>query len=103
MPLRLLFRLNAPVLISYRIAQEVVRKRYGADKIAREDMLQSFVRHGLTQQEAESESLLQMYVHYVFLESHFPLVDALSASLLYSGFNASLLYPYVFVFDLPLP
>ncbi|KKY16825.1 putative cytochrome p450 [Phaeomoniella chlamydospora] len=43
-----------------RIAQEVVRERFGPNKIEREDMLGSFVRHGLTQQEAESESLLQI-------------------------------------------
>lgn len=43
-----------------RVAREVVQARYGPKRIERDDMLGSFVRHGLTQQEAESESLLQM-------------------------------------------
>ena len=44
-----------------RVAKRVVAERYGPDKKVRGDMLGSFVRHGLTQREAESESLLQMY------------------------------------------
>lgn len=43
-----------------RIARSVVGKRYGPDKIERKDMLGSFVSNGLTQYEAESESLVQM-------------------------------------------
>jgi hypothetical protein len=42
------------------VAQKVVAERFGEKKIERDDMLGSFVRHGLTQQECESESLLQM-------------------------------------------
>jgi hypothetical protein len=42
------------------VAQEVVAQRFGHRKIERDDMLGSFVRHGLNQQECESESLLQM-------------------------------------------
>jgi len=42
------------------VAQHVVAQRFGDKKIERDDMLGSFVRHGLTQQECESESLLQI-------------------------------------------
>ncbi|KAA6412103.1 MAG: cytochrome p450 [Lasallia pustulata] len=42
------------------VAKQAVQARYGPKKIQRDDMLGSFVRHGLTQQEAESESLLQI-------------------------------------------
>ena len=44
-----------------RIAKNVVGKRFGPDKIVRQDMLGSFIAHGLTQQEAESETVLQVY------------------------------------------
>ena len=54
------------------VAQKVVAERFGEKKIERDDMLGSFVRHGLTQQECESESLLQMYVGLV---SSLPDVD----------------------------
>lgn len=43
-----------------RIAKEVVGERFGPEKKVQRDMLGSFIRHGLTQQEAESESLVQM-------------------------------------------
>jgi hypothetical protein len=43
-----------------RVAKRVVAERYGPDKKVNDDMLGSFVRHGLTQKEAESETLLQM-------------------------------------------
>ncbi|KAH0550974.1 hypothetical protein GP486_007661 [Trichoglossum hirsutum] len=42
------------------VAKKVVAERYGPDRKVRGDMLGSFIRHGLTQEEAESESLLQM-------------------------------------------
>jgi cytochrome P450 len=42
------------------VAQKVVAERYGTDAKTRQDMLNSFVTHGLTQQEAESESVLQL-------------------------------------------
>ncbi|KAF4976804.1 hypothetical protein FZEAL_6585 [Fusarium zealandicum] len=42
------------------IAKEITAERFGADKKVRRDMLGSFVAHGLTQKEAESEILLQI-------------------------------------------
>ncbi|KAF7558832.1 hypothetical protein G7046_g5333 [Stylonectria norvegica] len=42
------------------IAKEVAAKRFGPDKKVQKDMLGSFVAHGLTQREAESEILLQI-------------------------------------------
>ena len=50
------------------IAQERVAERFvNREKTAdRQDMLASFIRHGLTQQEAESEAVLQMYVFSLF-------------------------------------
>ncbi|TDZ23894.1 Cytochrome P450 monooxygenase lolP1 [Colletotrichum orbiculare MAFF 240422] len=42
------------------LAQEVVSKRYGPDAKDERDMLGAFVRHGLTQSEAEQEVLLQI-------------------------------------------
>lgn len=44
------------------IAKQVVAERFGAGKKVRPDMLGSFIAHGLTQSEAESETLVQMYV-----------------------------------------
>jgi hypothetical protein len=46
------------------IAQQKVAKRFEPDRRKGEDwdMLGSFIRHGLTQEEAESESVLQMFV-----------------------------------------
>lgn len=43
-----------------RIAKRVVGERFGPSKIDRPDMLGSFVRNGLSQREAESESLVQI-------------------------------------------
>ncbi|KAK3317638.1 pisatin demethylase [Cercophora scortea] len=42
------------------IANQVAAERFGPDKQVHRDMLGSFVRHGVTQEEAESESLLQI-------------------------------------------
>lgn len=42
------------------VAKKVVAERYGPEKVVRRDMLESFVRHGLTQEEAESNSVLQV-------------------------------------------
>jgi hypothetical protein len=42
------------------LAKDVVGKRFGPNKIVKKDMLGSFLNHGLTQEEAESESLVQM-------------------------------------------
>jgi hypothetical protein len=44
----------------FRIAKQVTAERFGPDKKVQKDMLGSFVAHGLTQKEAESEILLQM-------------------------------------------
>jgi hypothetical protein len=42
------------------IAKEVIGKRFGPNKLEKKDMLGSFLSHGLTREEAESESLVQM-------------------------------------------
>jgi len=42
------------------VAKQIVSERFGPDKKVKQDMLGSFVAHGLTQSEAESESILQM-------------------------------------------
>lgn len=44
------------------VAKQVVSERFGPDRKVQRDMLGSFIKHGLTQQEAESETLMQMYV-----------------------------------------
>ncbi|KAK1503114.1 cytochrome P450, partial [Colletotrichum costaricense] len=43
-----------------RIAKEVAAERFGPNKKIRKDMLGSFVAHGLTQEEASSEILMQI-------------------------------------------
>ncbi|KAK3347287.1 cytochrome P450 [Lasiosphaeria hispida] len=42
------------------IAKQVVGERFGANKKVQPDMLGSFIAHGLTQSEAESETLVQI-------------------------------------------
>ncbi|KAF2826799.1 cytochrome P450 [Ophiobolus disseminans] len=42
------------------VAKKLVAKRYGPDAKSQPDMLGSFVRHGLTQEEASGEALLQV-------------------------------------------
>ncbi|RDW68159.1 hypothetical protein BP6252_09555 [Coleophoma cylindrospora] len=42
------------------IAKQVVGERFGPNKKSQRDMLGSFIRHGLTQKEAESETLVQI-------------------------------------------
>lgn len=44
------------------VAKEVVAERFGPEKKVQKDMLGSFIAHGLTQEEAGSETLLQMSV-----------------------------------------
>jgi hypothetical protein len=46
--------------LSHRIAKEVAAERFRPNKKEERDMLGSFIRHGLTQREAQSELLLQM-------------------------------------------
>lgn len=48
------------LLNSSRITKQVVGERFGPDKKTQQDMLGSFIRHGLTQEEVESETILQM-------------------------------------------
>ncbi|GAB1312517.1 hypothetical protein MFIFM68171_02727 [Madurella fahalii] len=43
-----------------RIGHEIVRKRWASDAKDKEDMLGSFIRHGLTKRECENESLFQI-------------------------------------------
>lgn len=42
------------------IAKEKVEERFGHDRKVKQDMLGSFLNHGLSQEEAESETLLQL-------------------------------------------
>lgn len=42
------------------ISKQIVGERFGPGKKEHADMLGSFVRHGLTQEEAESETIVQM-------------------------------------------
>ena len=42
------------------IAKEKVAERFGDNKKVKQDMLGSFLRHGLSQQQAESEVVMQM-------------------------------------------
>ncbi|EAW12175.1 cytochrome P450 [Aspergillus clavatus NRRL 1] len=41
-------------------AKEVVSERFGPNRIVRKDMLGSFIAHGMTQEEANSETLVQI-------------------------------------------
>lgn len=45
---------------AYSITKEVVGQRFSPDATDQRDMLGSFIRHGLTRDEAESETILQM-------------------------------------------
>ncbi|KAI9807009.1 MAG: hypothetical protein M1833_002667 [Piccolia ochrophora] len=42
------------------VARDVVAQRFGPDKTERDDMLGSFLRHGLNQEDAQSECLIQI-------------------------------------------
>ena len=42
------------------IAKQIVGERFGPNKKVQRDMLGSFIAHGLTQDEAESEILVQV-------------------------------------------
>lgn len=53
-------------LTLHSITNKVAGERFGADKTVKKDMLGSFVKHGLTEEEAESETLLQVYVPFPF-------------------------------------
>ena len=46
--------------LSRSIAKKLVARRYGPDAKSHPDMLGSFIRHGLTQEEASGEALLQV-------------------------------------------
>ncbi|KAL5334118.1 cytochrome P450 [Aspergillus crustosus] len=43
------------------VAKRIVAARFGLDKKVRRDMLGSFIAHGLTQEEAEQETVLQIF------------------------------------------
>lgn len=58
--------LNLTLKISSSIAKRVVEKRFQPGESEKRDMLGSFIRHGLTPQEAEGETAVQMYI-LVFL------------------------------------
>jgi hypothetical protein len=64
------------------VAKEVAGERFGPDAKVRDDMLGSFVRHGLTRAETESEALLQMLVYlpcHLFPHPLFIQVSSLSS------------------------
>lgn len=42
------------------LAKKIVSRRFGPQKVDRKDMLGSFLQHGLSQKEAETEATLQM-------------------------------------------
>ena len=44
-----------------RFAKQRARERFGPKKIEKPDMLGSFLRHGITQKEAEAETIVEMY------------------------------------------
>lgn len=44
----------------HSVAKSVVAERFGENKVVRKDMLGSFIKNGLTQEEAGSETLLQI-------------------------------------------
>jgi hypothetical protein len=46
--------------LNHSFAKDVVAERFGDNKLVREDMLGSFLKHGLTQEELESETIAQM-------------------------------------------
>jgi hypothetical protein len=48
-----------------------VARRYGPEKEVKKDMLGSFVEQGITQREAEQETVLQMYHSQNILEDPF--------------------------------
>lgn len=45
-------------------ARERVQERFGDDAVKRNDMLGSFISHGLTREQLESETLTQMYIFH---------------------------------------
>jgi hypothetical protein len=47
----------------FRLARKIVAKRFGPNKIVQKDMLGSFIKNGLSQEEAQVEILTQMSVH----------------------------------------
>lgn len=47
-------------MTSHRVAKEVVRERFLPEAKTQKDMMASFIRHGLTQEELAGESLLQV-------------------------------------------
>ena len=56
--------LEACRLMNDRLTTEVVDERFGPNKIIKRDMLGSFLAHGLTQDQAKSEALVQMYASF---------------------------------------
>lgn len=63
-----------------RIARKVADERYRPDAKVQKDMLGSFIAHGLSREEGESETLLQMYATSCY-SKHVPQADLLTASL----------------------
>lgn len=48
------------LVVVARLAKKVAAERFGPNKKVQKDMLGSFVKRGLTQEEVESEILLQV-------------------------------------------
>ena len=59
------------IVYNPRFARDVVAERFGVNKIVRKDMLGSFLAHGLTQEQLESETLTQMYQARLFFLNAF--------------------------------
>lgn len=49
------------LIVVSRVAEEVADARYGPDKEDRQDMIGSFIRHGLNKPQLEIEIFSQMY------------------------------------------
>ena len=54
------FDLEIQITDTIRVAKDIVAERFQPDAETRFDMLGSFIRHGLTQDEAAGEALLQI-------------------------------------------
>ena len=58
------------IVYNSRFARDVVAERFGVNKVVRKDMLGSFLAHGLTQEQLESETITQMYqARFFFLNA----------------------------------
>jgi len=52
------------------MAKEVAAQRFGLDKSVKNDMVGSFIRHGLTEREIQGEIIFQMYSGHLSEQIH---------------------------------